>query len=35
MDIKVQVLSNINVGAEYLVKLIYLEDVIVLFAQVI
>ena len=35
MDIKVQVLSNINYGAEYLVKLIYLEDVIVLFAQVI
>ena len=34
-DIKVQVLSNINVGAEYLVKFIYLEDVIVLFAQVI
>ena len=35
MDIKVQVLSNINFGAEYLVKFIYLEDVIVLFAQVI
>ena len=35
MDIKVQVLSNINFGAEYLVKSIYLEDVIVLFAQVI
>ena len=35
MDIKVQVLCNINFGAEYLAKLIYLEDVIVLFAQVI